>query len=51
VGPFEKEEEGTGIDSGDIVKVKGDDPATQGYYPRSVDTRKPRDLDDSPISD
>jgi len=29
VGLFEKEEEGTGIAS-DIVKVKGEDPATRG---------------------
>jgi len=27
VGPFEEEEEGTGITS-DVVKVKGEDPAT-----------------------
>jgi len=49
VGPFEEEEEGTGIAS-DVVKVKGEDPATPGYYLRSVDTRKPRDCNDSPIS-
>jgi len=30
VGPFEKEEEGTGIPS-DVVKVKGEDPDTPGY--------------------
>ena len=30
VGPFEEEEEGTGITS-DVVKVKGEDPATQVY--------------------
>ena len=29
VGPFEEEEEGTGITS-DVVKVKGKDPATEG---------------------
>jgi len=29
VGPFEEEEEGTGIAS-DVVKVKGEDPATPG---------------------
>jgi len=29
VGPFEEEEEGTGIDSY-VVKVKGEDPATPG---------------------
>ena len=30
VGPFEEEEEGTGIAS-DVVKVKGEDPVTPGY--------------------
>jgi hypothetical protein len=30
LGPFEEEEEGTGITS-DVVKVKGEDPDTQGY--------------------
>jgi len=50
VGPFEEEEEGTGIGS-DVVKMKGEDPATPGYYLRSIDTRKPRDSNDSPISD
>jgi len=29
VGPFEEEEEGTGVVS-DVVKVKGEDPATPG---------------------
>jgi len=29
VGPFEEEEEGTSIAS-DVVKVKGEDPATPG---------------------
>ena len=29
VGPFEEEEEGTGIVS-DVVKVQGEDPATPG---------------------
>jgi len=29
VGPFEEEEEGTGIVS-DVVKVKGEDPVTPG---------------------
>jgi len=48
IGLFEEEEEGTGIAS-DVVKVKGKDPATQGCL-RSVDTRKPRDRNDSPIS-
>ena len=32
VGPFEEEEEGTGIDS-DVVKVKGEDPVTPGLLP------------------
>ena len=32
VGPIEEEEEGTGIVS-DVVKVKGEDPATQGLLP------------------
>jgi len=30
VGPFEEEEEGTGIVS-DVVKVQGEDPDTPGY--------------------
>jgi len=30
MGPFEEEVEGIGIGS-DVVKVKGDDPATQGF--------------------
>jgi len=29
MGPFEQEEEGTGIAS-DVVKVEGEDPATPG---------------------
>jgi len=29
VGPFEQEEEGTGITS-DVVKVEGEDPGTPG---------------------
>ena len=29
VGPLEEEEEGTGVNS-DVVKVKGEDPATSG---------------------
>jgi len=29
VGPFEQEEEGTGVASG-VVKVEGEDPATTG---------------------
>jgi len=49
VGPFEEEEEGTGI-ANDVVKVKGEDPATPGEYLRSVDTRTSRDRNDSPIS-
>jgi len=32
VGPFAEEEEGTGITS-DVVKVKGEDPATPGLLP------------------
>ena len=49
VGPFEEEEEGTGIGS-DVVKLEGEDPATPGDYPKSVNTRTPRDRNDSPIS-
>ena len=49
VGPFEENEEGTGIAS-DVVKVKGEDPATPDYHLKSVDTRKPRHRNDSPIS-
>ena len=30
VGPFEEEEEGTGIAS-DVVKVEGEDPSSQVY--------------------
>ena len=48
MGPVEEEEEETGIAS-DVVKVEGEDPATPGDYPRSVDTRTPRDHNDSPI--
>jgi len=32
VGPFEEEEEGTGVTS-DVVKVKDEDPATPGPLP------------------
>jgi len=32
LGLFEEEEEGTGITS-DVVKVKGEDPATSGLLP------------------
>ena len=32
VGPFEEEEEGTGVAS-DVVKVQGEDPATPGPLP------------------
>jgi len=39
---------GTVITS-DVVKVKGEDPATPSYYLMSVDTRKPRDRNVSPI--
>jgi len=49
VGPFEEQEEGAGIAS-DVVKVISEDPVTQGYSLRSVDTRKPWDRNDSPIS-
>jgi len=48
LGLFEEEEEGIGIVS-DVVKVEGEDPATPGSL-RSVDTRKPRDRNDSRIS-
>jgi len=34
VGAFEEEEEGTGIAS-DVVKVKGEDPATPGLLHRN----------------
>ena len=36
VGPFEEEEEGTGIVS-DVVKVEGEDPATPGLLPQGID--------------
>ena len=36
VGPFEEEEEGTGAAS-DVVKVKGEDPATPGLLPQGID--------------
>jgi len=49
VGPLEEEEEGNGIAS-DVVKVEGEDPVTPSYFLRSVDTRKHRDHNDSPIS-
>ena len=49
LGPFEEEEEGICVAS-DVVKVKGEDPATPGYYLKSVDTRKPWESNDSPIS-
>jgi len=39
LGPFEEEEEGSGIAS-DVVKVEGEDPAIPGTL-RSVDTRNP----------
>jgi len=48
-GSVEEEEEGTGIAS-DVVKVEDEDQATPGDYPRSVDTRTPRDRNDFPIS-
>ena len=34
MGPFEEEEEGTGVTS-DVVKVKGEDPATPGPLQRN----------------
>ena len=34
VGPFEEEEEGTGVTS-DVVKVKGEDPAIPGPLKRN----------------
>ena len=50
LGLFEKEEEETRTSiTSDVVKMKGEDPDTPGYYLRSVDTRKPRDCIDSPI--
>jgi len=49
MGPFKEEEEGTSKGS-DVVEVEGEDPATPGYYLKSVDTRKPWDCHDSPIS-
>ena len=30
VGPFEEEEEGTGVTTSDVVKVEGEDPAIRG---------------------
>jgi len=36
VGPFEEEEEGTSIAS-DVVKVKGEDPATPGLLLQGID--------------
>ena len=36
VGPFEEEEEGTGVAS-DVVKVEGEDPATPGLLPQGID--------------
>ena len=36
LGPFEEEEEGTGIAS-DVVKVEGEDPATPGLLPQGID--------------
>ena len=34
MGPFEEEEQGTGVTS-DVVKVKGEDPATPGPLQRN----------------
>ena len=51
LGLFEEEEEGTGIMIDiDVVKVECEDLATPVYYLRSVDTRIPRDRNDSSIS-
>ena len=36
LGPFEEEEEGTGIAS-DVVKVQGEDSATPGLLPKGID--------------
>jgi len=48
---FEEEEEGTGIMIDiHVVKVECEDLATPVYYLRSVDTRIPRDRNDSSIS-
>jgi len=44
-----EEEEGIGIAS-DIVEVRVRIRQPLGYYPRSVDTREPRDRNDSPTS-
>jgi len=49
LGPFEEEEEGTGVAS-DVVKVKGEDPATPGPLKRNGEEEWPRDRNDSPIS-
>ena len=50
VPPFEEEEKEIGIASDvTVVKVNGEDPATPGSL-RSIDTRKPQDRNDSPIS-
>ena len=48
MGPFEEEEEGTGIAS-NVVKMEGEDPATPGDYLKSFDTRTPRDRNNSQI--
>jgi len=45
VGPFEEEEEGTGIPS-DVVKVKG----AESGHPRSLDLRNDNGTAISPIS-
>ena len=36
MGPFEEEEEGTGISS-DVVKVEGEDPATPDLLSKGID--------------
>ena len=50
MGPFEEEEEGTGIAS-DVVKVDGEDPATPDDYLRCVDARTTQDRNNSPMLD
>jgi len=44
---LEEEEQGIGIAS-DVLKVEDEDPGPPGYL-RSVDSRKSRDHNDSPI--
>jgi len=49
LGLIKEEEEGTGITS-DVVTVEGGDVTIPDYYLKSVDTTKPRDRNDFPIS-